>query len=98
MIPGTVNARHEILIRVPIRDAAGQEQPVEVVLDTGFTGSLTLPSAWIARLGLLWRSGEGNDGPRGEPFGNPEGFRIVPGLRPHRRPQGGALNSRRTRT
>ena len=56
MISGTVNARHEILIRVPVRDAAGQEQQVEAVLDTGFTGSLTLPSALIASLGLPWRS------------------------------------------
>ena len=56
MITGTVNARHEILIRVPVRNAAGQEQEVETILDTGFTGSLTLPSARIASLGLLWRS------------------------------------------
>jgi len=56
MIPGTVNARLEILIRVPIRNAAAQEQEVEAVLDTGFTGSLTLPPMLITGLGLAWRS------------------------------------------
>jgi clan AA aspartic protease len=56
MITGIVNARHEILIRVPIRNAAGQEQEVEAILDTGFNGSLTLPAALIANLGLPWRS------------------------------------------
>jgi hypothetical protein len=41
MMTGTVNASLEILIRVPIRDAAGHEQEVEGQLDTGFTGALT---------------------------------------------------------
>jgi clan AA aspartic protease len=39
-----------------VRDAAGQEQPIETILDTGFTGSLTLPGRVIAGLGLPWRS------------------------------------------
>jgi clan AA aspartic protease len=56
MITGTVNARHEVLIRLPVRSAAGPEQEVEAILDTGFTGSLTLPSVVIASLGLPWRS------------------------------------------
>ncbi len=56
MITGTVNARLEILIRVPIRNATGHEQEVEAILDTGFTGSLTLSSALIASLSLPWRS------------------------------------------
>ena len=56
MISGSVNARHEILIRVPVHDAAAREQQVEAILDTGFTGSLTLPPALIASLGLPWRS------------------------------------------
>jgi clan AA aspartic protease len=58
MITGTVNARHELLIRLPVRNAAGKEQEVEAVLDTGFSGSLTLPPAVIANLGLLWISRE----------------------------------------
>ena len=58
MIVGNVNSRHELLIRVPVRNAAGQEQEVEAVLDTGFTGSLTLPPTVIANLGLPWVSRE----------------------------------------
>src|SRR5581483_4920953 len=38
--------------------AVGQEQEVEALLDTGFTGSLTLPPALIANLGLPWVSRE----------------------------------------
>jgi clan AA aspartic protease len=56
MITGTVNARHEVVIRVPVRNPAGQELEVEAILDTGFTGSLTLPPSLIASLGLPWRS------------------------------------------
>lgn len=56
MISGTVNASHEILIPVPVRDAAAKERQIEAVLDTGFNGSLTLPPALIAGLGLTWRS------------------------------------------
>jgi predicted aspartyl protease len=56
MISGTVNARLEMMIRVPVRDAAGHEQEVEAQLDTAFTGSLTLPNALITSLGLPWQS------------------------------------------
>ncbi len=56
MILGTVNSRLEILIRLPIFDAAAHELEVEAILDTGFTGSLTLPSKLITGLGLPWLS------------------------------------------
>jgi clan AA aspartic protease len=39
-----------------VRSAAGQEHEIGVVLDTGFMGSLTLPRALIASLGLRWRA------------------------------------------
>jgi len=56
MISGFVNARHEIRIRLPVRDARGNEQDIESILDTGFNGALTLPPPLIASLGLAWRS------------------------------------------
>jgi len=56
MITGVVNAYDEATIRLPIRTADGQDQAVEVIVDTGFTGSLTLPPTVIASLGLPWRS------------------------------------------
>jgi hypothetical protein len=55
MIVGTVNARHELVIRMPVQDATEQEQEIEAVLDTGFTGSFTLrPLKW---LGMALRAG-----------------------------------------
>ncbi|MGE3540492.1 MAG: hypothetical protein AB7N91_24010 [Candidatus Tectimicrobiota bacterium] len=56
MITGRVNADAEAIIRLPIRAADGREQEMEAVLDTGFNGSLTLPPAVIATLGLQWRT------------------------------------------
>jgi clan AA aspartic protease len=56
MIAGTVNARFEIVINLPVRDSIGREQQVETILDSGFTGSLTLPPSIIANLALPWRS------------------------------------------
>ena len=56
MIIGVVNAHTEATIRLPVRAADGREQELEVILDTGFNGSLTLPPAMIASLGLQWRT------------------------------------------
>ena len=38
-----------------VQGPAGQEEEIAAVIDTGFDGSLSLPSATIARLGLIWR-------------------------------------------
>ena len=56
MIIGVVNAQTEATIRLPVRAADGREQEIEVILDTGFNGSLTLPPTMIASLGLQWRT------------------------------------------
>ena len=56
MIIGVVNAQTEATIRLPVRAADGREQQMEAILDTGFNGSLTLPPAMIAGLGLRWRT------------------------------------------
>jgi clan AA aspartic protease len=56
MVTGTVNARYEMMIKLPVRNSTGQEHEIEAVLDSGFTGSLTLPPSLIASLGLPWRS------------------------------------------
>ena len=56
MITGAVNARHEATIRLAVHHVNGQEQEVEAILDTGFSGSLTLPPAVIAAFGLPWRT------------------------------------------
>lgn len=53
---GIVNADHEPTLRVGVQSGAGQEQPIEFILDTGFSGSLTLPAALISLLALPFRS------------------------------------------
>jgi len=55
MITGIVNAQLEIRIRLPVRNAAGQEQEVETCLDTGYSGLLTLTPSQSAALGLPFR-------------------------------------------
>jgi len=56
MITGTVNAHREAIIRLSVLDASGQPYEIDTVVDTGFNGSLTLPPATIAALGLVWRN------------------------------------------
>lgn len=56
MIEGTVNKNSEATIRLTLRGVAGEQHDVEAILDTGFTGHLTLPRALIDRLALPWRS------------------------------------------
>lgn len=56
MITGIVNSYHEAAIKVSIHAADTQEQQIEFILDTGFSGSLTLPQSIITALGLPFRS------------------------------------------
>jgi clan AA aspartic protease len=55
MIVGVVRAR-EPLIRLMIRGYRGRQHEIEAVVDSGYTGWLTLPPAVIAALNLGWRS------------------------------------------
>ncbi|MDE2823047.1 MAG: clan AA aspartic protease [Chloroflexota bacterium] len=52
MITGRVSSDQQALIAIDIMDGEGQPRSQEVVLDTGFTGYLTLPSESIRELGL----------------------------------------------
>jgi clan AA aspartic protease len=55
MITGIVKS-DEGRVRIKIRGLRGREREVEAVIDTGYTGSITLPSSLIAALGLRFRS------------------------------------------
>jgi clan AA aspartic protease len=55
MIVGIVLARQP-LIRLIIRGFRGRQQEIEAVVDTGYTGWLTLPPTVIAELDLRWRT------------------------------------------
>jgi clan AA aspartic protease len=56
MITGVVNENREAIIRLVIAGPSGQQQDTEAIIDTGFTGFLTLPPARIAALNLSWLS------------------------------------------
>lgn len=57
MITGMVKS-DEARIRLKVRGWRGREHEVEAVIDSGYTGALTLPPAVIAALGLRWQSVE----------------------------------------
>ena len=51
-IRGKVDSRRQARIEVEVRGSGGSFQTIETVVDTGFTGHLTLPAETIGRLGL----------------------------------------------
>jgi clan AA aspartic protease len=55
MIVGIVRAR-EPLIQLTIRGFRGRQQEIEAVVDSGYTGWLTLPPKVIAALNLRWQT------------------------------------------
>src|SRR5262245_39392645 len=57
MIRGVVNARLEAVVPLRVRGPSGVETTVDAVVASGFTGSLVLPAATVAALGLIRLSG-----------------------------------------
>ena len=55
MIHGLVIQETQAVVRLTVRGPEGQESAVDAVIDTGFDGSVTLPSGSIQTLGLTWR-------------------------------------------
>jgi clan AA aspartic protease len=54
MIVGHVNSRREAIIQLAVLGESNQRQGVKAIIDTGYTGFLTLPSAIITTLELTW--------------------------------------------
>ncbi|ELS04543.1 putative aspartyl protease [Xenococcus sp. PCC 7305] len=55
MLIGYVNANYEAVIRfVVTNQASNQQKLIDAVIDTGFTGSVSLPSSIIQELNLPW--------------------------------------------
>jgi clan AA aspartic protease len=54
MVTGVVNAALEATLRIVVLDTRGQPSEIETVVDTGFSGFLTLPPPLIAALALPW--------------------------------------------
>jgi predicted aspartyl protease len=55
MITGHVVARQYATIPLVLQGTQGQEAPLEAIIDTGFTGFLTLPLPQIAKLGFPYQ-------------------------------------------
>ncbi|MBD2325692.1 clan AA aspartic protease [Alkalinema sp. FACHB-956] len=55
MISGYVNANREAIIQVAIVGSSKQLKSVRAIIDTGFTGDLTLPRDVIDELGFTLR-------------------------------------------
>ena len=58
MITGVVTSTCEATLRLTLNGTGGQQEDIEAIIDTGFSGFLTLPPALIASLDLPWRGRE----------------------------------------
>ncbi|MEO1671337.1 MAG: clan AA aspartic protease [Cyanobacteria bacterium J06631_2] len=54
MMQGFVNQNCEAIIKVAVGHGSQRKQMIDAVIDTGFTGFLSLPQSIITSLGLPW--------------------------------------------
>ena len=52
MIEGVVNAAREAVVTLHLQEPAGRTRDIEAVVDTGYSGFLTLPTTLVDELGL----------------------------------------------
>ena len=57
MMEGVVTDSMEAVVRLRLTGTNGREQNIDAVVDTGFTGTLTIPMSVVAALGLKKRGG-----------------------------------------
>ena len=53
MIKGNVSSRYEAVVPLELRGPSGVEVAITAIIDSGFTGALTLPSDTVLALGLV---------------------------------------------
>ena len=58
MMQGVVNLRREATLAVVVGSLNQKLQSIDTVIDTGFSGFLTLPSAIISTLDLPWSASD----------------------------------------
>jgi clan AA aspartic protease len=58
MMHGVVNLRREATLPLVVNGANGQRQLIDTVIDTGFSGFLSLPFAIITTLNLPWSASD----------------------------------------
>ena len=54
MIEGVVNAGREAVVTIPLLGSEGQTREIEAVIDTGYSGFLTLPPALALEMELSY--------------------------------------------
>ena len=54
MIEGVVNAAHEAVVTLHLQESEGRTREIDAVVDTGYSGFLTLPTALVAELDLTY--------------------------------------------
>ena len=52
MIEGVVNDAYEAVISLSLEGPEGRQSEIQVVIDSGYTGFLTLPASLVTELGL----------------------------------------------
>ena len=52
MIEGAVNAAYEAVVALRLKAPDGRTRDIDAVVDTGYSGFLTLPTALVAEMGL----------------------------------------------
>ena len=58
MIYGVVNLRREATLPLVVGNANKQQEVIDTVIDTGFSGFLSLPSSVISALDLPWSASD----------------------------------------
>ena len=53
---GVVNSAYEAVVTLAVQGPSGQTREIEAVIDTGFSGFLTVTPALVTELGLRYRS------------------------------------------
>ena len=56
MIEGAVNAAFQAIVTLPLLGPDGQFREIDAVVDTGYSGTLTLPTSVVTELGLAYWS------------------------------------------
>ncbi len=55
MTQGRVNESYEATVKLNLLDTTGGDWEIEAIIDTGYNGYLTLPTALIEAMGLPWQ-------------------------------------------
>jgi clan AA aspartic protease len=58
VLTGRINSQREAVVQLWLKGPSGQVLQIEAIIDTGFTGFLSLPQSQVTRLGLI-RQGRG---------------------------------------